>query len=135
MHECSAAMHKSCHGTGRDITERKSSKTNEKNPSVMYPGNPVDNHVGGPWREGPELPWLTADEWFWDFINKLQSHAGRRRTMMRRETAPIPVKDTLARDYQEKTEQLLRYLRGQRKASQRLVTFALSHATKERKVS
>lgn len=53
--------------------------------------------------------WSTADEWFADFIKRLEQSPQRRNKLWRERIEP-PVKVTLARAFQDKTEQLRRYL-------------------------
>lgn len=58
--------------------------------------------------------WSTADEWFADFIRRLEQSPQRRNKLWRERTEPS-VKVTLARAFEDKTEQLRRYLAGELK--------------------
>lgn len=53
--------------------------------------------------------WLTADEWFADWLARLDRDGSRRRGLWR-ERVVLPVRDQLAYDYSVKTEQLRRML-------------------------
>lgn len=53
--------------------------------------------------------WTTADEWFAEFIQNLEQ-SPKRRSRLWRERVEIPVADALARAYDEKTEQLRRFM-------------------------
>lgn len=53
--------------------------------------------------------WSAADEWFAEFISELEQSPKRRRRLWR-ERVEVPAKETLARAFEEKTEQLRRYL-------------------------
>ncbi|WP_295102976.1 hypothetical protein [uncultured Microbacterium sp.] len=63
---------------------------------------------------GQSADWRLSDEWFADFINELESTPVRRRRIHREQILALPVKDALAVAFQEKTEQLRRYLAGER---------------------
>lgn len=63
---------------------------------------------------GKPADWGLSDEWFADFINELESTPVRRRRIRREQILALPVKDALAVAFQEKTEQLRRYLAGER---------------------
>lgn len=63
---------------------------------------------------GRPTDWGLSDEWFTDFITDLQNSPTRRRRLRRERIVALPVKDTLAVTFQEKTEQLRRYLAGER---------------------
>lgn len=57
--------------------------------------------------------WSTADYWFADYLERLQ--ASRTRTIrLLRERVSIPAPEQEARSFTEKTEQLRRYLAGER---------------------
>lgn len=58
--------------------------------------------------------WHLADEWFADFIRECETNPIKRRRVLRSNRKPIPVKETLARAYADKTEQLCRYLAHER---------------------
>lgn len=55
----------------------------------------------------------TADDWFTEFITRLEA-SPRRRQQLWRERKELPVKETLARAFTDKTEQLRRYLAAER---------------------
>lgn len=57
--------------------------------------------------------WSTADDWFSEFITRLEQ-SPKRRQQLWRERIEVPAKVTLARAFTEKTEQLRRYLAGER---------------------
>lgn len=57
--------------------------------------------------------WATADEWFAEFIHNLEQ-SPQRRNKLWRERIEVPAKEALARAFTEKTEQLRRYLAGER---------------------
>ncbi|WP_336642072.1 hypothetical protein [Microbacterium sp. USHLN272] len=61
-----------------------------------------------------EPDWKLSDEWFADFIADLEASPVRRRRLRRERIFALPVKDALAQAFQEKTEQLRRYLAGER---------------------
>lgn len=58
--------------------------------------------------------WSTADDWFADYIRRLEQ-SPQRRNKLWRERVVVPVKTTLARAFADKTEQLRRYLAGEEK--------------------
>lgn len=58
--------------------------------------------------------WRLSDEWFEAFIEDIEQNPTHRRRVLREQILAVPVKDTLARAFQEKTEQLRRYLAGER---------------------
>lgn len=59
--------------------------------------------------------WKLADEWFAEFIRELEASGPRKRKLFReRRTPALPIKETQAREFQEKTEQLTIYLRTER---------------------
>lgn len=60
-----------------------------------------------------DAPWTTADEWFAEFIERLETSPSRRRRLWR-ERVEIPVRDALARSFEEKTEQLRRMIAVER---------------------
>lgn len=62
---------------------------------------------------GRPLDWGLSDEWFTEFITELEASKVRRRKL-RRERVVIPARDQLARDYQDKTEQLRRVIAVER---------------------
>lgn len=55
-----------------------------------------------------------SDEWFDEFIEQIESSSVRRRRVLKERIVALPVKDTLARMFEDKTEQLRRYLAGER---------------------
>lgn len=58
--------------------------------------------------------WRLSDEWFADFIEELEA-SPRRRTRLKREAIKaLPIVDALAMAFEEKTEQLRRYLAAER---------------------
>lgn len=57
--------------------------------------------------------WSTADDWFNEFITRLEA-SPKRRQQLWRERITLPVKETLARAFTDKTEQLRRYIAGER---------------------
>lgn len=57
--------------------------------------------------------WSTADDWFTEFITRLEA-SPKRRQQLWRERITLPVKETLARAFTDKTEQLRRYIAGER---------------------
>ncbi|MGW9270776.1 hypothetical protein [Microbacterium sp. NPDC055599] len=61
-----------------------------------------------------EADWRLCDEWFAEFIAELEQSPARRRRLRRERLVALPVKDALAQAFQEKTEQLRRYLAGER---------------------
>jgi hypothetical protein len=61
-----------------------------------------------------ETDWRLCDEWFAEFIAELEQSPARRRRLRRERLVAPPVKDALAQAFQEKTEQLRRYLAGER---------------------
>ena len=63
---------------------------------------------------GRPIDWGLSDEWFTEFITDLQNSPTRRRRLHRERILALPVKHTLAATFQEKTEQLRRYLAGER---------------------
>lgn len=62
----------------------------------------------------PSDDWSLSDEWFSEFIQELEASPVRRRRLKRERILALPVKDTLARVFEEKTEQLRRYLAVER---------------------
>lgn len=63
-----------------------------------------------------EQQWKTSDEWFSDFIEKLES-TPKRRGQLWRECVVVPPAVEVARAFQEKTEQLRRMIAVERKRS------------------
>ena len=63
---------------------------------------------------GRPTDWGLSDEWFTDFIQELENSPTRRRRLHRERNIALPVQHTLAIAFQEKTEQLRRYLAGER---------------------
>lgn len=61
-----------------------------------------------------EPDWRLCDEWFAEFIAELEQSPVRRRRLVRESKVALPVAETLARAFQEKTEQLGKYLAGER---------------------
>lgn len=61
-----------------------------------------------------EPDWRLCDEWFAEFIAELEQSPVRRRRLRRERLVALPVPDALAQAFQEKTEQLRRYLAGER---------------------
>lgn len=61
-----------------------------------------------------EPEWRLCDEWFAEFIAELEQSPARRRRLRRERIFALPVKDALAQAFQEKTEQLGKYLAGER---------------------
>jgi len=61
-----------------------------------------------------EGDWRLCDEWFAEFIAEIEQSPVRRRRLRRELMVALPVKDALAQAFQEKTEQLRRYLAGER---------------------
>ncbi|WP_420114535.1 hypothetical protein [Pseudactinotalea sp.] len=55
-----------------------------------------------------------SDEWFEAFIEDAEQNPVRRRRVLRERIRALPVKDTLARVFQDKTDELIKYLRGER---------------------
>lgn len=64
--------------------------------------------------EGQPPAWRLCDEWFAEFIHDLETSTVRRRRLRRERIIALPVKETLAVAFQEKTEQLRRYLAAER---------------------
>lgn len=64
---------------------------------------------------GRPTDWGLSDEWFADFIHDLETNTVRRRRLHRERIIALPIAETLAINFQEKTEQLRRYLAGERK--------------------
>lgn len=62
----------------------------------------------------PEPDWGLSDEWFSEFVAELEASPVRRRRLRREQILALPVKESLAVAFQEKTEQLRRYLAGER---------------------
>lgn len=58
--------------------------------------------------------WKFSDEWFADFIAELEASPRRRKNLRRERILAIPVKETLQRQFEDETEQLRRYLEGER---------------------
>ncbi|MDR6868950.1 hypothetical protein J2Y69_003576 [Microbacterium resistens] len=61
--------------------------------------------------------WTAADEWFAEYLKGLESSTVRRRRLWREGRTPIPAAETLARAFEEKTEQLRRMLAVERNAA------------------
>jgi len=61
-----------------------------------------------------EHDWRLCDEWFAELIEQLEASPVRRRQLRREGTKPLPVAETLAQAFDEKTEQLRRYLAAER---------------------
>ncbi|WP_288870825.1 hypothetical protein [uncultured Microbacterium sp.] len=61
-----------------------------------------------------EPDWRLCDEWFAEFIAELEQSPVRRRRLRRERVVALPVAETLAQAFQEKTEQLRKYLAGER---------------------
>lgn len=61
-----------------------------------------------------ETDWRLSDEWFAEFIKDLEVSPVRVRRLRRERVVALPVKDALAQAFQEKTEQLRKYLAGER---------------------
>ncbi|KTR73793.1 hypothetical protein NS234_19685 [Microbacterium oxydans] len=59
-------------------------------------------------RSEPE--WRLCDEVFAEFIEQLEETPKRRRRLWRERAIALPVTETLARAFEEKTEQMRRYL-------------------------
>lgn len=55
----------------------------------------------------------TADDWFTEFITRLEQ-SPRRRNKLWRERIEVPARTTIARAFADKTEQLRRYLASER---------------------
>lgn len=97
-----------CHGTNeRYVRNVRTSKTPENHLAFRI-ATPVDN---------PEIGnrtdrWILADEQFELFITALESHGGRR-TRLPRERFELPEQVRHARDFEDETEQLRIFLRGQ----------------------
>lgn len=66
---------------------------------------------------GGPSDWGLSDEWFADFVRELEESPVRRRRLRREKITALPVKDALAVAFQEKTEQLRRYLTAEREKS------------------
>ncbi|MBG9885169.1 hypothetical protein ABE10_00920 [Bacillus toyonensis] len=101
-----------CYATQRNETERKSRQDPGEIPSIPDAAGPVDNR--GSLRS--ETSGRLADEWFADFIIRTQRRyrSPARRYDLRQELANfLTPKARQERDYDDKTEQLTRYLRGQ----------------------
>lgn len=61
-----------------------------------------------------EYDWRLSDEWFAAFIEELEA-SPRRRTRMKREAIKaLPISESIAVAFAEKTEQLRRYLAAER---------------------
>ncbi|GAA1149389.1 hypothetical protein F6W69_10530 [Microbacterium oxydans] len=60
--------------------------------------------------------WTSADYWFADYIERLQKSQPRT-IRLSREKVSIPVPEQEARAFTDKTEQLRRYLAGEREKS------------------
>lgn len=60
--------------------------------------------------------WSTADYWFADYLERLQKSQPRTIRLLR-EKVSIPTSEEAARAFTEKTEQLRRYLAGEREKS------------------
>lgn len=58
--------------------------------------------------------WKLSDEWFAEFIEQLEASPRRRRNLRRERIIALPVPETLQRQFEEKTEQLRRYLAVER---------------------
>lgn len=58
--------------------------------------------------------WGLSDEWFTDFITSLEAAPRRRARLKKERIIALPVQDTIAIAFQEKTEQLRRYLAAER---------------------
>lgn len=69
--------------------------------ALASPGRPTD--------------WGLADEWFADFIDELQGSKVRRRKALAERHKALPVGVTLARKFEQETEQFRRYLAAERK--------------------
>lgn len=54
--------------------------------------------------------WLTADYWFQEFLVELDQDGTRSSRLWRERIITLPVRDQLARDYEQKTRQLLKML-------------------------
>ena len=63
---------------------------------------------------GQPTDWGLSDEWFSEFVAELEASPVRRRRLRREQILALPVKESLAVAFQEKTEQLRRYLAGER---------------------
>lgn len=61
-----------------------------------------------------EPDWRLCDEWFAEFIEQLEESPKRRRRLWRERVIALPVAETLARAFEEKTEQMRRYLAVER---------------------
>lgn len=109
-----APMRPRCNGTGRYGTERKSHQDPDEIPSVLDAAGAVD--------KGESLSRKAlSDEWFDDFIARVSAKAAhwQHRVKLRQEQDAItPPAVVAARDYQDETEQLARYLRGQQSPPQ-----------------
>jgi hypothetical protein len=62
---------------------------------------------------GRPLDWGLSDEWFTEFITDLEASTVRRKRLWR-ERVVIPARDQLARDFEQKTEQLRRVIAVER---------------------
>lgn len=58
--------------------------------------------------------WKLSDEWFADFIAGLESSPRRRKNLRRERIIALPIAEVVQRQFEEKTEQLRRYLEGER---------------------
>ena len=58
--------------------------------------------------------WKLADEWFTDYIRDLEASGSRKRRLFRERHKPLPIRETQARAFAEKTEQLRRFLEHER---------------------
>lgn len=56
----------------------------------------------------------TADEWFTEFITNLENSKPRRRRLWRERRGIVPVKDELARMYEQETEMKRRVIAHER---------------------
>jgi len=63
---------------------------------------------------GQPEDWRLSDEWFSAYLTDLERSGVRLRRLRREGRVPIPVKDELARAYQDKTEHLRRLLAMER---------------------
>lgn len=58
--------------------------------------------------------WRLSDEWFTEFIDELEASPKRRNRAKREAIKALPIVDALAVAFEEKTEQLRRYLAAER---------------------
>src|SRR5690606_35363809 len=63
---------------------------------------------------GKPVDWSVADDWFAEFITGLEASKARRGRLRREGRVPIPARDSLARDYADRTEHLRRMLAVER---------------------